>query len=75
MEISGHTDNAGKPEKNKDLSQRRAESVKRYFVEKGIAQDRLIGKGYGDEKPIADNKKKAGKKKNRRVEFKVLSQW
>ena len=75
MEISGHTDNVGDPAANKALSQKRAEAVTRYFIEKGITKDRLVPKGYGEEKPIADNKSKAGKTKNRRVEFAVLSQW
>ena len=65
----------GSVEHNRELSQRRAESVKKYFVEKGITTDRLVAKGYGPDKPIADNKKKAGQKKNRRVEFQILSQW
>jgi OOP family OmpA-OmpF porin len=75
LEISGHTDNVGDAAKNKDLSQRRADAVKRYFISKGLGADRLIAKGYGPEQPIADNKTKAGKTKNRRVEFKILSQW
>jgi outer membrane protein OmpA-like peptidoglycan-associated protein len=71
IEIQGHTDNKGKPEYNKDLSQRRAESVKNYFISKGIDQSRLTATGYGQEVPIADNKTNRGRAKNRRVEFKL----
>ena len=71
VEIQGHTDNTGKPEMNKKLSQQRAESVMKYMVERGIASERLSAVGYGDEKPIADNKTAAGRQKNRRVEFKI----
>jgi outer membrane protein OmpA-like peptidoglycan-associated protein len=73
IEISGHTDNVGKAEYNKELSQKRADSVKEYFVQKGIKVERLTSIGYGEEKPIADNKTKAGKAKNRRTEFKLLT--
>jgi OmpA-OmpF porin, OOP family len=67
--IEGHTDNVGSAAYNKKLSQRRADAVKKYMVQKGgIAANRLIAKGFGLEKPIADNATKAGKAKNRRVE-------
>jgi outer membrane protein OmpA-like peptidoglycan-associated protein len=71
LEIQGHTDNRGNPEYNKDLSQRRAESVKNYFISKGIDASRLTAVGYGMEVPIADNKRASGRAKNRRVEFKL----
>ena len=73
IEISGHTDNVGKDEYNKELSQKRADAVKDYFTNKGIKSDRLTSVGYGMEKPIADNKTKAGKAKNRRTEFQLLT--
>lgn len=70
VEIGGHTDDRGKPELNRDLSERRAQSVLRYLVEKGgIEAGRLSAKGYGPDKPIADNKSRKGREKNRRVEF------
>jgi outer membrane protein OmpA-like peptidoglycan-associated protein len=69
LEIQGHTDDVGKPEDNKTLSLDRAMSVKAYFVGKGIAAERMSTVGYGQEKPVADNKTKAGKAKNRRIEF------
>jgi OOP family OmpA-OmpF porin len=73
IEISGHTDNVGKDEYNKELSQKRADAVKQYFINKGIKAERLTAIGYGMEKPIADNKTSAGKAKNRRTEFRLLT--
>ncbi len=72
VEVSGHTDNSGDAAANKKLSQERADAVKAYLVEKGIDAARIVAVGYGDEKPIADNAKKAGQAKNRRIEFKLL---
>lgn len=71
VEIQGHTDNAGKYELNKTLSQKRAEAVERYLSEKGVNEAKLTPVGYGPDKPIADNNTPAGKAKNRRVEFNV----
>jgi OOP family OmpA-OmpF porin len=73
LEIAGYTDISGKRDKNIELSQKRAESVRRYFVTKGIAEDRLVAKGYGPENPVEDNTTRAGREKNRRVEFHLLS--
>jgi OOP family OmpA-OmpF porin len=73
MEISGHTDNRGKADFNRDLSQKRAETVRDYLVMKGIKADRLVAIGYGMDKPIADNKKESGRSKNRRTEFRILT--
>ena len=70
-EIEGHTDNQGDASANKKLSQDRADAVKAYLVGKGINADRLKSIGYGQEIPVADNKTDAGRKKNRRVEFKL----
>ncbi|HMI77747.1 MAG TPA: OmpA family protein [Ferruginibacter sp.] len=67
--IDGHTDDVGKDEMNQTLSDNRAASVKVYFVSKGIDESRLTSTGYGESKPIADNKTAAGKAKNRRVEM------
>jgi OmpA-OmpF porin, OOP family len=70
--IEGYTDNVGSAKYNKVLSQKRAESVKKYLVDKlGIDASRLKTVGYGLEKPIADNKTAEGRKKNRRVEASV----
>lgn len=70
--ITGHTDTDGTREHNLDLSARRAEAVKAYFVSKGVAESRIETRGAGFDEPIADNKTKAGKQKNRRIEFKLL---
>jgi len=72
LEISGHTDNVGKPEYNMELSQKRAESVRTYFVGKGVAADRLTAVGYGMDKPITSNKTAKDKAKNRRTEFTLI---
>jgi OOP family OmpA-OmpF porin len=68
-EISGHTDSVGSDKYNLKLSQRRAASVKKYLEEKfSIAPDRLTTEGYGETRPIASNKTKAGRQLNRRIE-------
>ncbi len=70
--IEGHTDNVGNPVKNQELSQKRANAVQKYLTDKGVEASRVLGAtGYGQDKPIGDNKTAAGKAKNRRVEFKV----
>ena len=74
VSIDGHTDSRGSDSSNKDLSQRRANSVVNYIVAKGISNDRLQGVGYGEEKPIASNKTRKGRAENRRVEFTILEQ-
>ena len=71
VSIEGHTDNVGVPAENLTLSQKRSDAVKAYLVSAGISETRLTATGYGDTKPIADNKTKAGKAKNRRVDFKL----
>ena len=71
--IEGHTDSRGKDDANRDLSQRRADSVRDYLVSKGIAADRLSTEGFGEDKPIASNKSKRGRAKNRRIEFRITS--
>ncbi|HCY76083.1 MAG TPA: hypothetical protein DHV28_09200 [Ignavibacteriales bacterium] len=69
VEIGGHTDSDGSEKSNMKLSLGRAESVKAWLVSKGIDPSRISTKGYGEDKPIADNKTKEGKQKNRRIEF------
>jgi outer membrane protein OmpA-like peptidoglycan-associated protein len=73
IEVAGHTDNAGSASDNRALSQKRAEAVVTYLKSKGIDGKRLVAKGYGPDKPIAENKSTAGKQKNRRVEFNITS--
>ncbi|MFL5773273.1 MAG: OmpA family protein [Flavisolibacter sp.] len=71
LDIEGHTDNVGKANYNLTLSQNRANSVRAYFISKGIDASRLQATGYGMTKPVADNKTSAGRAKNRRVEMKL----
>ena len=71
IEVQGHTDNTGNPELNKTLSDKRAHAVMDYMLNKGVEAHRLSAVGYGQDQPIADNKTKAGRQKNRRVEFKI----
>jgi outer membrane protein OmpA-like peptidoglycan-associated protein len=73
IEIGGHTDNTGDKARNKALSQSRAKAVKDYLVSKGVDATRLSAIGYGDTKPLSDNKTEEGRAKNRRTVFKVLS--
>ena len=70
-EVAGHTDNRGSPQRNRILSQQRAEAVMRYLVSKGVDQGRLSARGYGQESPIADNATDAGRAENRRVELRA----
>ena len=66
--IEGFTDNMGSEEFNQDLSQRRADSVKRYLVGQGVGTARLSSAGRGENAPVADNASAAGRQQNRRVE-------
>ena len=70
--IEGHTDSDGKDAANMKLSQERAAAVVGYLVENGIVSSRLASVGFGEAKPIASNKTKAGKANNRRVEVKLI---
>jgi outer membrane protein OmpA-like peptidoglycan-associated protein len=72
VEISGHTDNSGAAVYNKQLSEKRAQSVYSYLVDHGLNAKRLAIKGYGSEHAIADNATEAGRQKNRRIEFKII---
>lgn len=72
IQVSGHTDNVGKPMLNLILSEDRARAVKNYLVEKGINENRIEEKGFGGKKPIAPNDTEANKRKNRRVEFTII---
>jgi len=72
--LEGHTDSIGSEEYNMKLSQKRADSVKKYIVEKfGIDAARLSTVGYGESKPVADNKTDAGRQKNRRVVANIVT--
>ncbi len=73
VEIAGHTDNKGKPDKNLQLSRWRARSVQLYLIEKGgLTATRVKFNGYGQTKPVAENKTEKGRAQNRRVEFTIL---
>ncbi|WP_163557522.1 OmpA family protein [Halomonas sp. NO4] len=67
--IAGHTDSIGSAEYNRDLSQRRADSVRDYLVSQGIDTNRMRTVGYGEERPVATNETDAGRAQNRRVEI------
>jgi len=71
LSISGYTDNTGNEAKNLSLSKARAAAAKAYLVKKGVSASRLTSEGYGISNPRADNSTAAGRKLNRRVEFKV----
>ncbi len=73
IRISGHTDDVGKPADNLKLSTGRAVAVVNYLLMKGVKNERLSFIGFGDTKPIADNKDDKGKALNRRTELRVVS--
>jgi len=72
VEVQGHTDEVGTPEYNRKLGQERADSVVGWLAGHGVARERLVAKGYGSDRPIADNTTEEGRAKNRRVEFRVI---
>ncbi|MFM6954365.1 MAG: OmpA family protein [Sphingobacteriaceae bacterium] len=71
--IIGHTDNSGSDEYNNRLSERRAEAVKTFTINQGIAGSRLSTRGKGESEPIADNANEEGRAKNRRVEIVIVA--
>lgn len=73
IEVGGHTDSVGSVATNERLSVARAQSVTRYLLGRDLSNDVLVSKGYGESTPIATNDTKEGRWKNRRIEFKVLS--
>jgi outer membrane protein OmpA-like peptidoglycan-associated protein len=72
LEVGGYTDNVGNPVANQRISQQRADSVRRFLIDKGVKSDSLVAKGYGDSNPIASNDTEEGRFRNRRIEYKVL---
>ena len=71
VRIEGHTDSQGSDAKNKRLSQARADAVRDYLVQRGIAPDRISSFGFGEERPVAPNATASGRALNRRVEFHI----
>ncbi|SUD89784.1 OmpA family protein [Psychrobacter phenylpyruvicus] len=69
--VMGHTDSVGNPTYNQGLSQRRAQSVAGYLVNRGVSSYRIQTLGYGQSQPIADNSTEQGRMQNRRVEIKL----
>jgi outer membrane protein OmpA-like peptidoglycan-associated protein len=67
--IEGHTDSDGEVQFNKTLSEQRAKTVMNQLAEQGIASDRMVSKGFGEDVPVANNSTAEGKANNRRVEF------
>lgn len=72
IQLEGHTDNVGSAADNQKLSEARAYAVVNYLVTKGIKGGRLVAKGFGATRPIADNKTEEGRAQNRRTELRVL---
>ena len=71
VEVQAYTDNVGRAKANLSLSEKRADAVRTYLVEHGIAADSITAIGYGEQRPIADNSTPEGREQNRRVEIKV----
>lgn len=67
IRVEGHTDNVGSPDYNLRLSQRRANAVAQTLIDAGMKANPIVVKGFGSQKPIADNKSEAGRAQNRRV--------
>jgi outer membrane protein OmpA-like peptidoglycan-associated protein len=74
VEIQGHTDSVSSELFNIRLSQRRAEAVRNYLVMQGVEPGRLMARGYGESMPVGDNRTRAGRQLNRRIEFLILGE-
>ncbi|MCB0519562.1 MAG: OmpA family protein [Lewinellaceae bacterium] len=74
LRISGHTDSIGDPGPNQVLSEKRAKACYEYLASRGIQTSRMSYAGYGETKPIADNRFAPGREKNRRVEFEIYAE-
>ncbi|NEK21923.1 OmpA family protein [Sulfitobacter sp. JBTF-M27] len=73
IEVGGHTDSVGSDASNQRLSDARANTVRQYLMSKNLSPSVLVSKGYGESSPIATNDTREGRWKNRRIEFKVIS--
>jgi outer membrane protein OmpA-like peptidoglycan-associated protein len=72
--VEGYTDNVGSDAYNLELSQRRAEAVRDFFVQNGISADRINARGLGEEYPVASNETQAGRQENRRVQIIIVNE-
>ena len=72
IRVEGHTDSQGDDAYNLELSQRRAQAVVDYLVGKGVDRARLQAKGFGEARPLADNRTRDGRAENRRVVFTII---
>lgn len=74
VEVQGHTDNTGDPARNLRLSEDRANAVVSWLTSHGVASDRLVAKGYGEQRPLLPNVTEGNKQRNRRVQFVIVDQ-
>jgi len=74
IQVEGHASSDGADDYNMRLSDKRAKAVRAYLVTQGVDKEKLVAKGFGETKPIADNETEAGREKNRRVEFNIVEQ-
>jgi outer membrane protein OmpA-like peptidoglycan-associated protein len=74
IQLEGHTDNQGSGKLNLELSQDRVDNVKKYFVSKGIAKDRIKTKAFGGSQPLAQGNSQEARARNRRVEMRILTE-
>jgi outer membrane protein OmpA-like peptidoglycan-associated protein len=72
VEIAGYASTTGTKERNLELSQQRADSVRAYLIDRGVDKARVIGKGYGETDPIASNATEGGRRANQRIELHYL---
>ena len=70
--MGGHTDSRGSDSVNLRISQARADAVVTALLQRGVASDLLVAKGYGEDAPIADNATEEGRARNRRIEFQAI---
>ena len=73
LRIEGHTDNTGRDAANLSLSRRRAEAVRNALITRGVPADRLQAEGFGDARPVADNRAETGRARNRRIEIRTIA--
>jgi len=73
LRIEGHTDNIGRDGANLSLSRRRAEAVRNALIIRGVPADRLQAEGFGDARPVADNRAETGRARNRRIEIRPIA--